>query len=285
VLTHFKGHACCGIGGSIKNLGMGALTKESKGEIHAGSKPELGGECMKCRKCLEVCPVGCIRYDEAGPVFDLNACYGCSKCIQNCPQACLKPKVAEFDALLADGASAAYSRFRKSYCVNVLRNIMNRCDCQTSQLERVADDIGIMIGRDIVAIDKASLELVNEKVGRKVFDAVWHKDSELQIREAENLGLGSMAHTIISCYAGIARQSLVHSHTLRCARGLDGPHRRPFRVLYRIQDGKHGRLKSQGASVPARALACPDIPCGDSTQGIYRRAQGMCPVHNRVSNV
>lgn len=37
VLTHFKGHAMAGFGGSIKNLAMGAASSKGKGIIHGGN--------------------------------------------------------------------------------------------------------------------------------------------------------------------------------------------------------------------------------------------------------
>jgi len=196
VLTHFKGHVCSGVGGSIKNLGMGALTRESKDDIHTNSQPIISGECILCRKCLEVCPVKCITYSESGPCFDYDACYGCSKCIQNCPQKCLKPRLAEFDKLLADGAVAALSTFGKAYFVNVIRNITNRCDCQRSDVSLVLADIGILMGSDMVAIDSASLDLVNQKAGKAIFDEIWHKDSAIQVREAGRLGAGQTGYEI-----------------------------------------------------------------------------------------
>jgi uncharacterized Fe-S center protein len=200
VLTHFKGHTSSGIGGSIKNLGMGALTKASKKATHEGAmpRPELSGKCILCKKCLEVCPQKCITYNETGPVFDYDRCYGGSKCIQNCPQKCLKPKVAEFDILLADGGGAALSKFKKAYFVNVLRGISDACDCHNGPVKVLMSDIGILMGRDIVAIDKASVDMINKKAGKPIFDEIWHKDSEIMIRTAEQLGMGKMDYNILS---------------------------------------------------------------------------------------
>ena len=199
VLSHFKGHACAGMGGAIKNLGMGALTAKSKKDVHSGGKPELKGKCALCRKCLEVCPVKCIKYDETGrqsgrqigPVFDYKGCYGCSKCVQNCPQKCLKPKIAEFDTLLADGANSAAKLFKKVYYINVLRRIANVCDCSSKDLHIVCPDIGIIMGGDPCAIDRASVDLVNQRMGKDLFSEIWHKPPLLQVEAAEKLGMDS----------------------------------------------------------------------------------------------
>jgi len=196
VLSHFKGHACCGVGGAVKNLGMGALTSKSKADIHNGSMPELKGKCSLCKKCLEVCPTKCITYDEAGPVFNRGKCYGCSKCIQHCPNKCLKPRVAEFDELLADGAAAALRKFKKAYFVNVLRRIANVCDCSSRGLHIVCPDIGILMGRDACAIDRASVDLVNRKTGKGLFLELWHKQPLMHVGAAERLGVGSQDYAL-----------------------------------------------------------------------------------------
>jgi len=196
VLTHFKGHACSGVGGAVKNLGMGALTKKSKDDIHKGAMPLLKGKCALCRKCIEVCPTKCISYDESGPVFNRKKCYGCSKCIQNCPSKCLKPRLAEFDDLLADGANAAQKKFKKAYFVNVLRRIANVCDCSSKDLHIVCPDIGILMGSDACAIDRASLDLVNRRSGRDLFLELWHKPPLMHVYAAEKLGMGSSEYEI-----------------------------------------------------------------------------------------
>jgi len=196
VLTHFKGHACAGMGGAVKNLGMGALTSKSKADIHEGSMPLLKGKCSLCKKCLEVCPTGCIKYDEHGPCFNYKNCYGCSKCIQNCPNKCLKPRLAEFDDLLADGANAALKKFKNVYFVNVLRRITNVCDCSSKDLHIVCPDIGILMGRDACAIDRASVDLVNRRSGRDLFLELWYKQPLTHVVAAGKLGMGSSEYEI-----------------------------------------------------------------------------------------
>ncbi len=196
VLTHFKGHALIGVGGAIKNLGMGALTRKSKKDVHDGGKPVYGKGCALCKKCLEVCVQKCIKYDENGPIFDYENCYGCSKCAQNCPRKCLKPRVAEFDALLADGANAALKTFKKVYYINVLRRITNVCDCSSRGLRVVCPDIGVVMGGDACAIDRVSVELVNRRMGRELFTEMWLKSPLVHIEEAEKLGMGSSEYGI-----------------------------------------------------------------------------------------
>jgi uncharacterized Fe-S center protein len=112
VVSHVKGHVCTGFGGAIKNLGMGALTKKTKGDIHHGGEPVLIGECTQCGACERACPLGTLKVKDK-PVFGI--CYGCSNCVYACPNSVLKTRVNYFDVLLAEGSSVAQSKFKKTF--------------------------------------------------------------------------------------------------------------------------------------------------------------------------
>jgi uncharacterized Fe-S center protein len=47
LLTHVKGHVACGMGGAIKNVGMGCVAKETKGAIHEGGEPIYSEGCTR----------------------------------------------------------------------------------------------------------------------------------------------------------------------------------------------------------------------------------------------
>ena len=48
VLTHVKGHGSAGFGAAIKNLGMGAVNKNTKKDIHTGGAPIIQDNCIAC---------------------------------------------------------------------------------------------------------------------------------------------------------------------------------------------------------------------------------------------
>lgn len=43
--------------------------------------------CIKCEKCILVCPVDAIYQDQSGNVY---VCIHCGQCVQFCPQDCLE---------------------------------------------------------------------------------------------------------------------------------------------------------------------------------------------------
>jgi uncharacterized Fe-S center protein len=195
VLSHVKGHVCAGFGGAIKNLGMGALTKKSKTDIHEGGKPVFSGVCNGCGTCVRGCPIDGlgIETDELYPV--VKDCYGCSNCSYVCPQKVIHPKVAPFDVLLAEGANAAQSKFKKCYYVSAIRNITKNCDCVPLPGDFIAEDIGWIMGGDGVAADQAAYDLIIKKSGQ-VFLKNNKKLGVEQINAAEKIGMGKREYVL-----------------------------------------------------------------------------------------
>ncbi|MFH2028134.1 MAG: DUF362 domain-containing protein [Nanoarchaeota archaeon] len=194
VLSHVKGHMCSGFGGAIKNLGMGGMTIKSKSDIHEGGSPVFAKECVGCGTCVKMCPVQTISLEEGKAVFDYSGCWGCGVCINACPYDVLKPKVASFDRLISEGAYAVL-KGKKAYFVNVIKEITKLCDC-ASDSEIVLSDIGIIMGKDIVAVEKASVDMINKKAGKDLFKEI-HNISPLgHIKEAADLGLGRMEYNL-----------------------------------------------------------------------------------------
>ncbi|MCX6725696.1 MAG: DUF362 domain-containing protein [Candidatus Shapirobacteria bacterium] len=186
VISHVKGHPCAGFGGAIKNFGMGGVMKETKSLEHTFSKPRLTGQCQSCDLCTQLCPFQAIKMVNQKPQIDLNTCAGCSICEINCPKQCLTPKKALFDDLLAQGASAVIKNLsKKTYYLNIIKNITKMCDCFSNAGEIVAEDIGFLFSDNPVAIDQASLDLINQKNNNKnLFKEIHHKDPYLQIKFA-----------------------------------------------------------------------------------------------------
>ncbi|MBU2561963.1 MAG: DUF362 domain-containing protein [Nanoarchaeota archaeon] len=194
VVSHFKGHVCCGFGGAIKNLGMGGLSKKSKQDIHDGGRVEYIGGCTQCKTCERVCPLNGIKVTDK-PEF--NLCYGCSNCAYSCPAGAIKPKIAHFDILLAEGAGAAQSKFKKKHYVTFLKNMTKECDCERNPKMIIAPDNGLLISKDIVAIDKAAYDIITSKGKDDVFLKHNKKSGLEHVNAAEKLGMGNSSYTLV----------------------------------------------------------------------------------------
>ncbi|MGV8140981.1 MAG: DUF362 domain-containing protein [Candidatus Woesearchaeota archaeon] len=195
VITHVKGHVCSGFGGAIKNLGMGALTKKTKNDIHTGGEPIFNSNCVKCGACVKMCPINGLELKDSEPHPIINTCYGCSNCFYVCPHKAITVKTAPFDELLAEGANAAQSKFKKFYYISAIKNITKFCDCMSNAGSIIGVDAGWLMSPDGVAIDQASYDLIVKNDG-ETFLKHNKKKGIQQIEAAERLGMGKKKYTL-----------------------------------------------------------------------------------------
>ncbi|MBD3179821.1 MAG: DUF362 domain-containing protein, partial [Candidatus Latescibacteria bacterium] len=167
LLTHFKGHVASGMGGSVKNVGMGCMSKATKEMIHRGGEPVYADGCIECGICVENCPTGNIEIREGRPFFDQSWCPGCSNCVLVCPENAIEARLETFGRLIADAACTAHQEFRKVLALNVMKNITRLCDCIASSGPIILDDVGYIVADDMLSADIASLKMVEEHSGKK----------------------------------------------------------------------------------------------------------------------
>ena len=195
--SHVKGHCATGMGGTIKNFGMGAVTKKTKQWIHHASRPRFeNSRCTYCGRCAEVCICDALSVDPAsGWLWEDWKCFGCGVCVLNCPSEALSFEVADLQYLISCAAKAALSG-KKVLFVNELQRISKECDCTPDAGPLLCDDIGFVIGNDPVAVDAASLDLIEESFG-EIFEKSSNVDPRLQIKYAEKIGLGSSSYSLV----------------------------------------------------------------------------------------
>jgi uncharacterized Fe-S center protein len=88
---------------------------------------------------------------------------------------------------LALAAKACIWRKRVLY-INALVNIAGNCDCDANPGPIICPDIGYLLANEPAAIDRASLDLIDE-VRPKIFEEVNGIDPTEQIRYAQEMGL------------------------------------------------------------------------------------------------
>lgn len=210
VLSHVKGHMITGFGGAVKNLGMGCVTKKSKRVQHRANPPLLDeSKCDGCESCLEVCPVGALSMRDERPQRDPEKCIYCSSCLFACGRKALsfeRKNKERFQVYLAHAAAAVTVGFRQRIgFINFVQDVTPHCDCAAPAGRALFPDIGILASVDPVAVDKASLDLLDkaqmigaakpasgpDKLGK------WHQvDSLVQLRTAQELGMGSLSYEL-----------------------------------------------------------------------------------------
>lgn len=113
---------------------------------------------------------------------------------------------------MADVAAAILRKFKgKQLHINYLMDITEFCDCADWSTNPFVPDIGILASKDVVAVEAASLDLINKapplpnsiadkynlKAGDDKFKIIHGKDPFIQVRAAEKLGLGSSKYELI----------------------------------------------------------------------------------------
>lgn len=217
VISHFTGHGLTGFGATIKNIGMGAAGRRMKLAVHDAVRPSVIDEkCDLCASCLENCPTGAISVKNGKIVVDKAVCYGCGECIGICPAKAMKvfwvgnPKEAQ-EKLAEITYGVLKEKRGKAGFFNFLINITPTCDCWNYSAAPMVPDIGFLASKDPVAIDAASVDLVNEAAlqhspnnrgclsrEKDIIHAKFQVDWRVQIDYAEKIGLGSSTYKIIN---------------------------------------------------------------------------------------
>jgi len=215
-VSHFKCHELTGFGGAIKNLGMGCSSREGKLEQHSNVAPQVAEKyCTACAACLKACAHDAIRFVEGKAHIEADTCTGCGRCITACEEMAIRiqwneeaPKVMRKMAEYALGAVSG--KQEKTLFVNFITQVGPACDCYGHTDAPIVPDVGIVVGRDPVAVDQACADLVNQAQGisgtalasglapggdkfRGVHPDI---DWEVTLEHAEKIGLGSRAYTL-----------------------------------------------------------------------------------------
>lgn len=217
-LTHFKGHEQAGMGGALKNIGMGCGSRAGKMEQHNSGKPFVKQKkCIGCRACARICAHGAPQFGADGKAtIDTDKCVGCARCLAVCPKdaiqclydeapAILNKKIAEYTKAVVDG--------RPCFHVSLVVDVSPNCDCHAENDVPIVPDVGMFASFDPVALDQACADAVLAQTpapNSALFDEgcdcssgdyfhAAHPDTDWAVclEHAEKIGIGTRAYELI----------------------------------------------------------------------------------------
>jgi hypothetical protein len=208
VLSHFTGHMAAGFGAAIKNIGMGLSSRKGKLRQHSVMSPAINGNrCTACGECVRWCPQDAVSLSGGKAVIRKESCIGCGECYAVCAFGAVmfdwRRESVPLQEMMAEHAAGVSRAVNGNlFYFNVLVNITKNCDCMNGG-ERLSRDIGIVAGRDIVAVEKASYDLFR-KINGKSLEAIAYPriNSLAQVEHAERLGLGNSEYRLVEIGSG-----------------------------------------------------------------------------------
>lgn len=205
IISHCKGHPASGFGGAVKNLGMGCLDKAGKTAVHEVSQPDIDTEkCTGCKKCVKICPWGAVSVNGGKAHVNYELCKGELSCMDGCSFGAIVPPEDASSRMQERLGEAAFGPVKlfagKIGYINWIFDLTPGCDCFNFSAPVFAGNVGITASKDPVALDMASLDLINEKMkhenGSRI-NNVWGIDPLIHLEYAQKIGAGSMKYSLV----------------------------------------------------------------------------------------
>jgi len=229
--AHIKGHPSCSYGGCFKNIALGGMIGETRGQMHDTCQvdpywfPELCKDVETRKKIIDVCPFSALVEDKNDPNqlhLHIEQCNQCGRCLKVAPEGSLKIDPVNFYAFqeaCAISSSISLSTFAagKTTFLALATHMTPVCDCFGFTSMPILPDIGVFGSDDIVAIEQAVLDLTGKKklieenlptvmevVTREGHPFSWihgrFKDPYKVVEFGEQLGLGSRQYQLEDIY-------------------------------------------------------------------------------------
>ncbi len=226
--SHVKGHPSCGFGAAFKNLALGCMAGETRGNMHRAMHFDPYWFPEKCpapeimKKIAAACPFEAIVVDKENPArmhLHMEQCNQCGRCLEAAPPGSLKIDAANFHTFqeaCAISASITLSTFdpKKVTHLSLATHMTPVCDCFGFTSMPILPDVGIFGSDDIIAVERAVLDatagmrLIEENLplAMEVHTREGHpfqqlhgplKDPYLVTEYGEKLGLGSRDYELV----------------------------------------------------------------------------------------
>ena len=161
-------------------------------------------------------PVGAAKLEDDVSSIDPKVCIGCGECMTVCPEKAINPDWAtDIGAFMERMTEYAYGAVKdkqgKMGFINFVQNVTPDCDCVPWTDSPIVPDVGILASTDPVALDKASLDLVNNQIGHqhdllkgnhdpgldKFQGMRSYTKGNVQVTYGEEIGLGTQDYNLI----------------------------------------------------------------------------------------
>jgi uncharacterized protein len=227
--AHVKGHPSNGFGAAIKNLALGCMVGETRGQMHDSMHfdqywfPEHCPDPASAIPLIAAsCPFEAIVEDKKTPGtmhLHMEQCNQCGRCLKVAPAGSLKIDRANFHTFMeacAISVSEIMSTFEpgKAIHMNLATQMTPVCDCFGFTSMSVLPDVGIFGSDDIVAVEQATLDAIaqtklieeNLPLAMEVHTREGHpfrqlhgplKDPYVTTEFAEKYGLGSREYELV----------------------------------------------------------------------------------------
>lgn len=216
-LNHFKGHENAGMGGALKNLGMGCGSRAGKMEMHSAGTPVVDQSlCIGCGRCHNICAHDAATLTNRKASIDPVKCVGCGRCIGVCPVDAVQPQFDEaFDVMnkkIAEYTKAVLAG-KPHFHISLVIDVSPYCDCHAENDIPLVPDVGMFASFDPVALDLACADAVNRQpvMRGSMLDHGEHSDSHddhftaafpdtnwrVCTQHAAKIGIGSLEYELI----------------------------------------------------------------------------------------
>ena len=207
-IAHATGHMMTCMAATLKTLGMGCASRKGKMRQHSAIKPSVDvSKCVGCGQCLMHCPESAITMEELKSHINKDKCVGCGECLAVCRFGAVQhswvTEVKILEQSVAEHAKGALKgKEGKAAFINFAVAVTSDCDCMNAADHNIIDDIGILASTDPVAIDQATIDLM-EKTANKPITKISkypNLNGRWQLEHAEKIGLGSRKYQIIEIH-------------------------------------------------------------------------------------
>ncbi len=172
--AHVKGHPSCGFGAAFKNIALGCMAGNTRGQMHDAMHYDQYWFPEKCldkglmSRIVEVCPHNGIVIDKNDPNqlhMHFEECNQCGRCLKVAPEGSLKIDAVNFHTFqeaCAISTDIVLSTFApgKAVHLNLATHMTPVCDCFGFTSMPILPDAGVFGSDDIVALDQATLDVI-----------------------------------------------------------------------------------------------------------------------------